>query len=104
MNDPATALGLALLTAVAGVRWGQGKWEKAKKRWWEDWDRVGDGLERDVRRTLENVLNDNVLGVPTKACKGLEALAKERKELVDSRREELELDPSRSNISSGNKD
>ncbi|ESK96639.1 hypothetical protein Moror_6859 [Moniliophthora roreri MCA 2997] len=106
MNDPATALGFGLLTAAVGVRWGQGRWEKAKKRWWEDWDRVGDGLERDIRRTLENVLDDNVLGVPTKVCKGLEALAKERKELVECRREELELnDPSsKSDISSGNKD
>ncbi|KAK7035467.1 hypothetical protein VNI00_011760 [Paramarasmius palmivorus] len=92
VNDPATALGFGLLTAAVGVRWGQGKWERAKKRWWEDWDRVGEGLERDIKGTLENVLDDNVLGVPRRACKGLEALAKERKELIESRREELELD------------
>lgn len=43
-----TSLGVGLLGAVVGVRWGVGSWEKAKKRWWQDLDRVGEGLGRDL--------------------------------------------------------
>lgn len=44
-----TALGLGLLGAVAGVRVAVGSFERAKKHWWQDYDRVGEGLERDLR-------------------------------------------------------
>ncbi|TCD70316.1 hypothetical protein EIP91_003945 [Steccherinum ochraceum] len=44
-----TAAGLGLFSAVAGVWYSIGRWDKAKKRWWRDWDRVGEGLERDLR-------------------------------------------------------
>ena len=44
-----TALGVGMLGAIVGVRWAVGRWEKAKRRWWKDWDRVGGGLERDLK-------------------------------------------------------
>ena len=47
-----TAAGLGLFTAVAGVWYSIGRWEKAKRRWWRDWERVGDGLERDLKACL----------------------------------------------------
>ncbi|KAF6763049.1 hypothetical protein DFP72DRAFT_521471 [Ephemerocybe angulata] len=47
--EPATAMGLGALSAVASVRWAVGRWEKGKRKWWEDWRRVGDGLDRDLR-------------------------------------------------------
>ncbi|KAH6914342.1 hypothetical protein BKA70DRAFT_1182465 [Coprinopsis sp. MPI-PUGE-AT-0042] len=47
--DPNTAMGVGALLAAASVRWCVGKWERAKKKWWEDWHRVGDGLDRDLR-------------------------------------------------------
>jgi len=47
--DAGTVMGVGLLGAVAGVRWAIGRWEKAKRRWWEDWERIGDGLGRDLR-------------------------------------------------------
>ena len=50
--EPGTAIGLGMLTAAAGVRWTIGVWEKAKKRWWEDWNRVGAGLDRDLKASL----------------------------------------------------
>lgn len=46
--DATTSIGLGMLTAVAGIRWGVGRWEKAKKMWWADWNRIGEGLERDL--------------------------------------------------------
>ena len=47
-----SAVGLGLLTASVGVRWAVGRWERAKRRWWKDWDRVGQGLERDLKVSL----------------------------------------------------
>lgn len=44
-----TALGAGLLAAAVGVRWAVGGWDRAKRRWWRDWDRVGEGLERDLK-------------------------------------------------------
>ncbi|KAF8813850.1 hypothetical protein BYT27DRAFT_7250731 [Phlegmacium glaucopus] len=47
--DAGTAIGVGMLSAVASIRWAVGKWEKSKKRWWQDWSRVGEGLDRDLR-------------------------------------------------------
>ena len=46
---PATAVGLGALGFIVGLRWFVGRWEKGKTRWWEDWHRVGNGLERDIK-------------------------------------------------------
>jgi hypothetical protein len=47
--DAGTAVGVGILSAVASIRWAVGKWEKSKKRWWQDWSRVGEGLDRDLK-------------------------------------------------------
>ena len=47
--DAGTAVGVGILSAVASIRWAAGKWEKSKKRWWQDWSRVGEGLDRDLK-------------------------------------------------------
>ena len=44
-----SAASVGMLGAAIGVRWAVGKWERAKRKWWKDWDRVGEGLERDLR-------------------------------------------------------
>lgn len=44
-----TALGTGMMISTLGVWWMVGRWEKAKRRWWRDWDRIGEGLERDVK-------------------------------------------------------
>jgi hypothetical protein len=44
-----TMVGTGMLSAVLGLRWAVGAWEKAKKRWWQDCDRVGQGLSRDLK-------------------------------------------------------
>lgn len=48
-TDAGTAMGLGLLTAVASIRWAIGSWEKSKKRWWQDWARAAEGLDRDLK-------------------------------------------------------
>ena len=47
--EPSTAIGLSVLGTLASIRWTVGKWERAKKLWWEDWIRVCQGLERDLK-------------------------------------------------------
>jgi hypothetical protein len=47
--EPSTAIGVGALVAVASIRWSIESWEKARKRWWQDWRRVGEGLERDLK-------------------------------------------------------
>ena len=44
-----TAIGTGMFMSAAGVWWMVGRWEKAKRRWWKDWDRIGEGLERDLQ-------------------------------------------------------
>ena len=44
-----TVIGVGMLGAALGVRWAVGRWEKAKRRWWKDWDRIGEGLDRDLK-------------------------------------------------------
>ena len=46
--DAGTAIGVGVLGALASVRWAVGRWESAKRRWWEDWTRLGEALGRDL--------------------------------------------------------
>ncbi|EPQ57200.1 hypothetical protein GLOTRDRAFT_137587 [Gloeophyllum trabeum ATCC 11539] len=77
--EPATAAGLGLLVAVVGVRWAVGRWEKAKRVWWKDWARVGEGLDRDLRAQLDRTIRVQVVAVPERACDELEAMIGKRK-------------------------
>ena len=47
--DPMTGIGVGLLGLMASLRWAVARWEKEKKRWWTDWERIGMGLERDLK-------------------------------------------------------
>ncbi|KZT10701.1 uncharacterized protein LAESUDRAFT_721067 [Laetiporus sulphureus 93-53] len=84
-----TAIGAGMLAAVAGVRWAVGRFERAKKKWWKDYDRIGQGLERDLRTTLDQTLNERVLIIPERTCSGLEDFAVKRKEEIEELKEEV---------------
>ena len=43
-----TVVGAGVFAGVIGVRWSVGMWEKAKRKFWADWERVGKGLGRDL--------------------------------------------------------
>ena len=43
-----TVVGMGILAGVVGLRWSVSMWEKAKRKFWADWERVGKGLERDL--------------------------------------------------------
>lgn len=52
-SEAGTALGAGALVAVASIRWAVGKWERAKRKWIEDADRVGEGLKRDLKVSFD---------------------------------------------------
>lgn len=86
-----TALGVGLLSTVVGVRWAVGRFERAKKRWWQDWNRVGEGLERDLRVTLDKTMDERVLVVSKTAAAGLRQLAAKRKDEIEELRYEVSV-------------
>ncbi|KAI0085183.1 hypothetical protein BDY19DRAFT_897157 [Irpex rosettiformis] len=84
-----TAVGAGMLVTALGIRWMVGRWEKAKKKWWKDWDRIGQGLERDLKITLDRTISTQVLVVPSSAADTLEKLAKKRREEIEILKDEL---------------
>ncbi|KAF8635207.1 hypothetical protein AX17_003983 [Amanita inopinata Kibby_2008] len=87
--DPSTAVGLGVLGTLVSVRWAVGKWERAKKRWWEDWVRVCQGLERDLKATLDKVMKERVTVVAESGCAGIQQLADQRMEEIANAAKEL---------------
>jgi hypothetical protein len=63
-----TVVGAGLLAGVVGVRWSVGRWEKAKRAFWADWERVGKGLGRDltVRAFVSFGIPDDFIDSPTR--------------------------------------
>lgn len=88
-SEAGTALGAGALVAVASIRWAVGKWERAKRKWVEDADRVGEGLKRDLKATLERGIEKNVAVVPMAAYEGLRELAGKQQEEIDVVRSDL---------------
>ena len=89
----ATALGITSLVSIGFLRWAVGRWERAKGWWWDDWNRVGKAVERDLREEVRQCLANQVFIVPIKACDGAEDLAKKREgdcEDIKARLDELE--------------
>ncbi|KAG2121347.1 hypothetical protein BD769DRAFT_1008458 [Suillus cothurnatus] len=88
-SEAGTALGAGALVAIASIRWAVGKWERAKRKWVEDADRVGEGLKRDLKMTLERGIEKNVAVVPIAAYEGLRELAGKQQEEIDIVRSDL---------------
>ncbi|VDC06402.1 unnamed protein product [Peniophora sp. CBMAI 1063] len=82
-SDIGTAAGAGLLVAVGGVRWALGRWERARKAWLADWDRMREGAERELKAEYVRVMEEQVLRVPVKAKEGVEDLVAKRKLEVD---------------------
>lgn len=51
-----TVAGVGMFGASAGIWWMVGRWERAKRRWWKDWERVGNGMERDLKVSNSNIM------------------------------------------------
>ncbi|RPD57636.1 hypothetical protein L226DRAFT_481906 [Lentinus tigrinus ALCF2SS1-7] len=85
-----TALGVGMLTAAVGMRWAVGRWEKAKRQWWKNWSRIGEGLDRDLKATLAQTMDDHVVVVSEAACSGLEGLVGRRRAEVEQLQDEVQ--------------
>lgn len=105
-----TAMGVGMLGAAVGVRWAVARWDSARRRWWKDWDRVGEGLERDLKvgrlivfltiarftnkhgfqAALTCTMDRHVLLVPETACSGLKELVAKREAEVQELKEEVQ--------------
>jgi hypothetical protein len=44
-----SSIGVGLLGVALSLRWAVGRWETAKRDWWQGWTRVCQGLERDLK-------------------------------------------------------
>ncbi|KAG5638455.1 hypothetical protein H0H81_012520 [Sphagnurus paluster] len=88
--DAGTAIGVGLLGSVMGVRWAVGMWERSKRRWWEDWNRVGEGLGRDLRASLDQAMQNKVLIVAETGCHKLSELIVQRRMEIEELTEELD--------------
>ena len=103
-----TAVGVFMLCTVLGVRWAVGKWERAKRRWWEDWSRVVEGLGRDLevrsfvllvekrwksvfflQATLDQTMESKVTVVADRAAEGLDSLVSKRKAEIEELKDAL---------------
>ncbi|KAI0339810.1 hypothetical protein BDW22DRAFT_1486518 [Trametopsis cervina] len=84
-----TAVGAGMLVTVVGIRWTVARWEKAKRRWWRDWDRVGQGLERDLRVALVGTIDRQISVISRTTCESLEQIVGKRREEVEALKEEL---------------
>ncbi|KAF8623093.1 hypothetical protein AX15_006504 [Amanita polypyramis BW_CC] len=89
--EPGMAVGISVLGVLASVRWAVGRWERAKKEWWGDWVRVCQGLERDLKATLEKAMKDRVTIIAEKGCEGLQQLAEQRREEIAKFDKDLEM-------------
>ncbi|KAI1795678.1 hypothetical protein LXA43DRAFT_1071995 [Ganoderma leucocontextum] len=84
-----TAVGVGMFGAAVGVRWAVGRWERAKRRWWKDWDRVGEGLDRDLKVALTETMDARVVAVSEAACSGLEDIVAQRKLRIEELKDEV---------------
>ncbi|KIJ67783.1 hypothetical protein HYDPIDRAFT_25255 [Hydnomerulius pinastri MD-312] len=80
--EAGTAVGAGALLAVGSVRWAVGKWERAKRRWMQDAERVGEGVRRDLKATIQRTVDERVVVVASTACEGLQDLVGKRKEEI----------------------
>ncbi|KAF9227352.1 hypothetical protein BS17DRAFT_775358 [Gyrodon lividus] len=85
-----TATGAGALLAVGSIRWGMGKWERAKRKWTRDAERIGEGLARDLKATIHRTIDDKVVTTAVTGCKGLDKLVEGRREEIRQLHDELQ--------------
>jgi len=88
--DASAAMGIGVLVGLAGIRWGVGKWERAKRRWMADWSRVGAGLGRDLESALNRVMREQVFLLAETGCEQLRSTATQRQQEVTAIKEAVE--------------
>ena len=51
-SEVATAIGAGTLVGIGALRWAVGKWERGKRNWMQDLERVSAGTSRDLKVCL----------------------------------------------------
>ncbi|KAJ6547625.1 hypothetical protein B0H19DRAFT_1166626 [Mycena capillaripes] len=90
MLEPGTAVATGMLVAVVGVHWAKGYWNRARKRWWEDFMRVVGGAKQDITDALDHTMENQVLVVARTGCSELSKKLGERKTELDLLQERLD--------------
>ncbi|KAN0064670.1 hypothetical protein ACQY0O_002300 [Thecaphora frezii] len=72
--EPSTAIALSLLICTAAGWRMQGRFAKIKARFWQDWDRLAEGLDCEVKEHLDTVLQRDVVGQSSFVASGLASL------------------------------
>lgn len=85
-----TAVGVTAFCTMIALRWAVGYWEKARRRWMEDWRRTGDALQRDLEEELEVKVQQQIMIVPDTACKQIEGLLDKRSQELEETKDELQ--------------
>ena len=97
-----TAIGIMMLWSVLGVRWAVGKWERAKKRWWEGgrraWARSEGWFLFTVfkiwthvwQTTLDQTMESKVTIVADRTAEGLDRLVSKRKAEIEGSNETVD--------------
>ncbi|EFI28152.1 hypothetical protein CC1G_14179 [Coprinopsis cinerea okayama7 len=80
--DPNTAMAVGALSAVTSIRWAVGRWEKGKRKWWADWQRVAEGLDRDLRSALHRNFKDRVSLLAQTSSNGVRNTVQQREEEI----------------------
>ncbi|KAF9051094.1 hypothetical protein BDZ89DRAFT_1107807 [Hymenopellis radicata] len=89
--NPTTLMGAGGLVILIGLRWAIGNWERSKKRWWADWQRIYDGLERDLAKTLEHIVNNQVLVVASKGSSEMCNIIDQRNQAIAELSEQVSV-------------
>ncbi|KAG8926667.1 hypothetical protein FRC01_008520 [Tulasnella sp. 417] len=85
-----TAIGVGALGVATSLRLVLlGGWERAVKKWWEGWDRVGEGLGRDVKVAYDEQVIPQLTRKPNAAANGLQELVEKRVKDVAEVEEEM---------------
>ncbi|KAG8902669.1 hypothetical protein FRB99_004285, partial [Tulasnella sp. 403] len=83
------AVGFAALGVAGAVRLSMSRLDKAKRRFWEGWGRVREGLSRDTEAALDEIVVKQVTAKSEVAREGLSSLITQRKKDIDDVKAEL---------------
>lgn len=90
-SEMATAVGAGTLVSISALRWAVGKWERGKRRWMQDLERVGAGTSRDLKASLQYTIDHNVVVVADTACQRSEDLIMKRREALTRIKADLQV-------------
>lgn len=101
LTSAPTAVALGLLSLVTSMAAGQRMWERARRRYWRDWERIIQMLHEDLQVRFQNwcrsfqtgfasAVDARLLAKPTAAADGLQKLLARRETKLDELQRRLD--------------